>query len=90
MKSSESKASDGTFAKARDADVRREARQAEDKRKAERRQRWAERRRYQPRQDQDLREVEQNIREETEPVRSFTTEPARLELPRIRLFGDDE
>jgi hypothetical protein len=89
-KSSEMKASEGSFANARDADVRRDARQAEDKRKAERRQRWAERHRYQPRQDEELREVEQRVREKTEPVRSFTTEPARLELPRIQLFGDED
>jgi type IV secretory pathway VirB10-like protein len=73
--------------KARDADVRREARRAEDKRKAERRQQWTERRR--PRQDQELRDVEQKVREETEQPRAFAVEPVRLEGPRIQLFGND-
>jgi hypothetical protein len=74
--------------KSRDGDVRREARRAaEEKRKADRRQQWAERRR--PRQDQELREVEQRVREETEPTQAFASEPVRLEMPRIKLFGDD-
>lgn len=74
--------------KSRDVDVRREARRAaEEKRKAERRQQWAERRR--PRQDQELREVEERVREETEPTQAFASEPVRLEMPRIKLFGDD-
>jgi hypothetical protein len=71
--------------KPRDVDVRREARRAaEDKRKAERRQQWAERRR--PRQDQELRDVEAKVREETEPGRRFATERVRLDTPRIQLF----
>ena len=78
------KAPENAFAKARDADVRREARRAEQKRRAERRQQWAERRR--PRQDQELRDVEAEVREETEPRQVFTTEPVRLETPRINLF----
>jgi hypothetical protein len=74
--------------KPRDADARREARRAaEDKRKAERRQQWAERRR--PRQDQELRDVEAKVREETEQPRAFAAEPVRLEGPRIQLFGND-
>jgi hypothetical protein len=74
--------------KARDADVRREARRgAEEKRKAERRQQWAERRR--PRQDQELRDVEAKVREETEPRQVFAAEPVKLEMPRIRLFGPE-
>jgi hypothetical protein len=72
--------------KPRDADIRREARRAaEERRKAERRQQWAERRR--PRQDQELREVEERVREETEPRQLFATEPVRLETPRIKFFG---
>jgi hypothetical protein len=70
------------FAKARDADVKR----VTEKRKAERRQQWTERRRHLQRQDQELREVEEKIREETEPRQAFRVEPARLEMPRIRLF----
>ena len=76
------------FAKARDADVRREARRAEQKRRAERRQLWAERRR--PRQDQELRDVEAKVREETEPRQVFTAEPVRLETPRIENLFDME
>jgi hypothetical protein len=70
------------FAKARDADVKR----VTEKRKAERRQQWTERRRHLQRQDQELREVEEKVREETEPRQAFRVEPARLEMPRIRLF----
>ncbi|MBR1145574.1 hypothetical protein [Bradyrhizobium sp. AUGA SZCCT0431] len=82
------KTPEAAFAKTRDADIRREARRAaEEKRKAERRQHWVERRR--PRQDQELREVEEKIREETEPRQVFAAEPARLETPRIRLFDLD-
>lgn len=71
--------------KPRDADVRREARRAaEEKRKAERRQLWTERRR--PRQDYELREVEEKVREETAPRQVFAPEPVKLDMPRIRLF----
>lgn len=77
------------FARTRDSDVRREARRAEEKRRAERRQQWAERRRYRDRQDQELRDVEQKVREATEPTQVFAAEPARIETPRIKLFGDD-
>jgi hypothetical protein len=94
------KTPEAAFAKANDADVksrdaRREARRAaEERRRAERRQQWVERRqqwteRRRPRQDQELREVEQRVREETEPTQSFASEPVRLEMPRIKLFGDD-
>jgi hypothetical protein len=79
---------DDAFVGARDADIKREVRRAEQRRKAERRQQWAERRRYRVRQDDDLRDVEQKVREETEP-RMLAAEPARIETPRIRLFGDD-
>jgi len=79
-------APENVTANARDADVKR----VTEKRRAERRQQWAERRRHQPRQDLELREVEQKVREETEPRQAFTAEPVRLEMPRIRLFDDDE
>jgi hypothetical protein len=81
--------------KLRDVDVRREARRAaEEKRRAERRQYWVERRqqwteRRRPRQDQELRDVEARVREETETTQAFASEPVRLEMPRIKLFGDD-
>ena len=81
------KAPENAFAKARDADVRREARRAEQKRRAERRQQWAERRR--PRPDQELLDVEAKVREETGPRQAFTAEPASLGMPRIRLYEDD-
>ena len=81
--------SDDAMAKARDGDVKR----AVEKRKAERRQQWTERRRRQPRQelgqDQEPREVEEKVREETEPRREFVGDPVRIEMPRIRLFGPE-
>ena len=78
---------------ARDTDARREAKRVEEKRKVERRQQWTERRRNPRRQDQELREVEQKVREETEPaarpVQAFAAQPVMMETPRIRLFGDN-
>ena len=71
----------------RDADVRREAKRVEEKRKAERRQQWTERRRNLRRQDQELRDVEQKVREETEPA--FAAQPVRMETPRMRLFDNE-
>jgi hypothetical protein len=71
----------------RDADVRREAKRAEEKRKTERRQQWTERRRNLRRQDQELRDVEQKVREETEPA--FAAQPVRMETPRMRLFDNE-
>lgn len=85
-----SASSDEALAKARDADVKRAVRRAEERRKAERRERWAERRRYRGRGDDELRDVELKVREETESPRVFAAEPARIEMPRIRLFGDDD
>jgi hypothetical protein len=73
---------DDAFARARAA----EAKRAMEKRKAERRQQWAEKRRQ--RQQQELRAVEQNIRENTEP-RQFAAEPVRMQAPQFRLFGSD-
>ena len=74
---------------ARDTDVRREAKRAEEKRNTDRRQQWTERRRNLRRQDQELRDVEQKVREETESARAFAAEPVKMEGPRIRLFGDN-
>jgi len=73
-------ASENAFAKARDADVKR----VTEKRRAERRQQWTERRRQ--RQDRELRDVEEKVRDATEPRQAFTPEPVRLEMPRIKLF----
>ena len=75
-------APENAFAKARDADVKR----VTEKRKAERRQQWTERRRHLQRPDQELRDVEAKVREETEPRQAFAAEPVRLETPRIKLF----
>ena len=73
---------DDAFARARAA----EAKRAMEKRKAERRQQWAEKRRQ--RQQQELRAVEQNVREDTES-RQFAAEPVRMQAPQFRLFGSD-
>ena len=81
---------DNAFARARDPDVKRELRRAEEKRKAERRQQWVEKRRYRGRGDDELRDVELKVREETGSPRSFAAEPVRIETPRIRLFGDED
>ena len=85
--------SQDTFAKAQEADIQRdpEAKRLMEKRKVERerRQQWADKRRYQARQQQDLREVEEAGREETEPRRQSAIEPARIETPQIRLFGSE-
>jgi hypothetical protein len=72
-------------AKARPGEVRR----AEDRRKFERPQQWTERRRYKPHGEQELIAVEEKVREETEPRREFATEPIRIEMPQIRLFGPE-
>jgi hypothetical protein len=76
-------ANENAVARARDADVKRVVEM--EKRKLERRQQWAERRRQ--RQQQELRAVE--IREDTEPRQVFAAEPARSEMPLIRLFGPE-
>ena len=73
---------DDAFAKARAA----EAKRAMEKRKAERRQQWAEKRRQ--RQQQELRAVEQKVRDDTEP-RQFAADPVRMQAPQFRLFGSD-
>ena len=73
---------DDAFARARAA----EAKRAMEKRKAERRQQWAEKRRQ--RHQQELRAVEQNVREDTEP-RQFAADPATMQAPQFRLFGSD-
>ncbi|MFL6791563.1 MAG: hypothetical protein ACJ8EE_10390 [Bradyrhizobium sp.] len=85
-----SRTPEDAFANARDADVKREARRAEERRRAERRQQWSDKRRYQQRQDQELRDVEQKVREDTGSPRIFAAEPVRIEVPRIRLFGEDD
>ena len=73
-------------ARAREADSKRAV---VEKRRYDRRQQWAEKRRYQQRQDQELRDVEQKVREETEPSRALAAQPAKLEMPRIRVFESE-
>jgi flagellar biosynthesis GTPase FlhF len=63
-----------------------EAKRAMERRRAERRQQWAEKRRQ--RQQQELRAVEQTVREDTEP-RQFVAEPVRMQAPQFRLFGSE-
>jgi hypothetical protein len=93
IKAPETRTTEDAFAKTRgadvmrDADVRREAKRIEEKRKTERRQQWTERRRNLRRQDQELRDVEQKVREETEPA--FAAQPVRMETPRMRLFDNE-
>jgi hypothetical protein len=86
-------APEDAYARARDADLKRGAEQkrAERRKAAARRQQWADRRRAQQSRDQDdLRGVEEAVREDSEarayPV--YREQPARAEFP-IRLFGDD-
>src|ERR1700694_1458881 len=78
-------APDDALAKARGGEVRR----AEGNRKSERRQQWTERRRYKPRQQQELIAVEEKVREDAEPRREYVAEPAKIEMPLIRLFGPE-
>ena len=72
---------DDAYAKARDADLKRAA----ERRKAERRSQWADRRRYQPSREQELRDVEERVREDTE-VRAYDQRPVRVEYPQVRFF----
>ena len=87
-------ATEDTQARARDVEGRRTV----ERRKPQRRQQWVESRRR--RQQQDLRAVEESVREDTEGRsgrelrvesvrREFTAEPARIETPQIRLFGQE-
>jgi outer membrane biosynthesis protein TonB len=90
-------ASRDAIARARDADIKRAD---AEKRRAERRQRWADRRRFQQPREQELEAVEGSVREVTEPRRIRIREeaepremfvaPARGEMPRIRLFDQDD
>jgi hypothetical protein len=74
-----------------DAQARRDARRAEERRsKAERRQQWAERRRNRDMRDDELREVERSVREDTERSSVLAAEPVSVGTPRIRLFGGDD
>jgi hypothetical protein len=82
-------------AKAREVDLKRNGDQKRaERRKVERRaqQQWADRRRSQQNRDQDeLRGVEEAVREDSEAraYPAYREQPARAEFPQIRLFGDD-
>ncbi|WP_316185442.1 MULTISPECIES: hypothetical protein [unclassified Bradyrhizobium] len=83
------KGQDKAAAKAEDADLK--ARGAERKRVAEQRRterhrQYVERRRQ--RREQDLRAVEQAVREDTTP-RAYAAQPVGMEGPRFSFFGDD-
>jgi hypothetical protein len=87
---------DDAHAKAKDTDVKRgtETRRVERRQQwGDKRQQWAEKRRYQQRQDRDrpdreLRAVEvERVGEDPESRQEFAAEPARVEMPLIRLFG---
>ena len=81
------------FAKARDSDLKARdgdtTRVAIEKRRTERHLQSADRRRARQPREQELEAVEQSVRDATEPRQAFMAEPARLDGPRIRLFGDD-
>lgn len=86
------------FAKAQEADIKRDAevRRLVEKRKTERekaererRQQSVDKRRYRQHQQQEWRETEEIVLEEAEPRRRSAIEPAGIEMPRIKLFVDD-
>jgi hypothetical protein len=74
------------FAKARDSDIKRAA---SEKRRAERHQQWADKRRARQPREQELEAVEQSVRDDTEPRQAFASEPVKLDMPRIKLFGEE-
>ncbi|MGJ4931816.1 hypothetical protein ACQR1I_32315 [Bradyrhizobium sp. HKCCYLS2038] len=76
------KAQESTESKARDAERKRVAEQ----RRAERHRQYAERRRQ--RREQDLRAVEQAVREDSTP-RAYAAQPVGMDGPRFSFFGDD-
>jgi hypothetical protein len=59
-----------------------------ERRKVDRHQQWADRRRYQSR-DQELRDVEARVREDTETREIYVERPVRVEYPQVRLFGSE-
>jgi hypothetical protein len=81
-------APEDSLAKARDADLKRETRRAEDKRKYERRQQWTDRRKWRQRQDEEMREVEASVREDSERRPFFGRREAHIERGEPRpMFG---
>src|SRR5262245_32626403 len=76
------KAHDGDV-RARDSDVKNDARRADDRHKAERRQQWADKRKWRQRRDDDLGDVEASVREATE-ARSFGRSEMRPDRSEMR------
>jgi len=90
-------APDDAYAKARDADLKRDARRAEEsKRKAERRQQWVERRKSKQRDGDELDDVEASVRQSTAQRSFFGREESRPVLGgdqgfgRIRIFDSND
>ena len=90
-------APDDAYAKARDADLKRDARRAEEsKRKAERRQQWVERRKSKQRDGDELDDVEASVRQTTAQRSFFGREESRPVLGgdqgfgRIRIFDSND
>jgi hypothetical protein len=78
-----------TAEKAQDADVKSrdaERKRVVEQRRAEHHRHYTERRRQ--RREQDLRDVEQAVREDSAP-RAYAAQPVEMETPRFRFFGDD-
>jgi outer membrane biosynthesis protein TonB len=90
-------APDDAYAKARDADLKRDARRAEEsKRKADRRQQWVERRKSKQRDGDELDDVEASVRQTTAQRSFFGREESRPVLGgdqgfgRIRIFDSND
>jgi len=90
-------APDDAYAKARDADLKRDARRAEEsRRKAERRQQWVERRKSKQRDGDELDDVEASVRQTTAQRSFFGREESRPVLGgdqgfgRIRIFDSND
>ena len=90
-------APDDAYAKARDADLKRDTRRAEEsKRKADRRQQWVERRKSKQRDGDELDDVEASVRQTTAQRSFFGREESRPVLGgdqgfgRIRIFDSND
>lgn len=73
----EGAASEDAYANAREADVKRETRRADDRRKLDRRQRWAERHKQRVRDSDELNDVEASVRQATESRPPFGRNESR-------------
>ncbi|MGJ4922851.1 hypothetical protein ACQR10_24190 [Bradyrhizobium sp. HKCCYLRH2060] len=80
---------DKAAAKPEDADLKSrgaERKRAAEQRRAERHRQYVERRRQ--RREQDMRAVEQAVRDDTTP-RAYAAQPVGMDGPRFSFFGDD-